>query len=653
MQLFKFKKKSKEVQDIDLNKLERESNTRQLEELPNILMTIYLACFTIFQIYSSISGTIPVQILRMSHLGFVIPACFWLYPASIKDDSNKLTLLDSILGFVFLGVVTYYLLNYNALIDRIGSYNSLDLIVGALGLILLLEACRRSVGLPIVIIALVFIVYVFFGQYFPGFLNHKGYSMNRVISQLFYSTEGIIGTPIGVCATFVFLFILFGSFLENTGIGLFFNDLSNAIAGSKPGGPAKVAIISSGLQGTVSGSSISNVMGTGAFTIPMMKSLGYEPEFAAGVEAAASTGGQIMPPIMGAAAFLIAETIGVNYFDVAKSGIIPAFLFFAGIYIMVHLTAKKEKLVGLPKDEIPSIKMLLAKKGHLILPLLVIVVLLAMKYTITRSVLWAILAAIIAPYLRRNTRVPFEKILSCFINGAKGILSVSCACAVAGIIVGVVTMSGLGLTLGGGLLSLTKGLLIPTLFFTMVTSIILGMGLPTTANYLITSTIAAPIIIKLGIPILPAHLFVFYFGIMSDITPPVALAAYAGAAIAKANPFKTGVYATKLAIAGFLVPYIFVLNPQMLLIDVTALGIIQIVITSLIGMLGVSSSLTGYLITNNKWFESAILSIGGLLMVYPGTITDLVGISLILSAYLMQKRRFKIESTVSLETNQS
>lgn len=465
--------------------------------------------------------------------------------------------------------------------------------------------------------------------------------MNRVVSQLFYSTEGIIGTPLGVCATFVFLFILFGAFLENTGIGLFFNDLSNAIAGSKPGGPAKVAIISSGLQGTVSGSSISNVMGTGAFTIPMMKSLGYEPEFAAGVEAAASTGGQIMPPIMGAAAFLIAETIGVSYFDIAKAAIIPAFLYFAGIYITVSLTAKKDKLVGLPKDQIPSIMTLLRQKGHLVTPLVIIVALLALKFTITRAVLWAILAAILVPFLRKDTRVPLRDIASCFVNGAKGILSVSCACAVAGIIVGVVTMSGLGLTLGSGLLSLTKGLLVPTLFFTMITCIILGMGVPTTANYLITSTIAAPIIIRLGIPILPAHLFVFYFGIMSDITPPVALAAYAGAAIAKANPFKTGVYATKLAIAGFLVPYIFVLNPQMLLIDVTIVGMLQLLVTALIGMFGISSALSGFLLRKNKWYENFPLFLGGILMIYPGAMTDLAGTALVLSILLLQKGSLK------------
>lgn len=624
--------------DFDIRSLEKESNTRSLTGIANTLIIIYLTCFTIFQIYSSLMGTVPVQILRMTHLGFAIPLCYWLYPINNKGRYDRISYIDLFLGFTYVGIVIYYLLNFERLIERIGFYTSIDLIIGALGVLLILEACRRVVGAPIVVIASFFLVYARYGNYFPGFLQHKGYSVNRIISQLFFSTEGVIGTPLGVCATFVFLFILFGTFLEKTGIGLFFNDLANSIAGSKPGGPAKVAVISSALEGTVSGSSISNVMGSGAFTIPMMKSLGYKPEFAAAVEAAASTGGQIMPPIMGAAAFLIAEIIGMKYFDVAKAAIVPALLYFAGIYIMISITAKKEKLIGLPKDQLPNLKKLLKERGHLVTPLIMIILFLALGFTITRAALWAIVATIIVPYLRKETRIPIRDIIQCFTLGAKGILSVSSACAVAGIIVGVVTMSGLGLKIGGGLLELTQGLLIPTLFFTMITSLVLGMGVPTTANYLITSTIAAPILIKLGVPILSAHLFVFYFGILSDITPPVALAAYAGAAIAKANPFRTGVMATKLAVAGFLVPYMLVLNPQMILIDVTFLGIIQIILTSLVGMLGVGSALMGYLIRPNRVFESILLFTGGLLMVYPGSITDLIGFFMILTIFLIQRK---------------
>ncbi len=633
------KKKTSTIEDIDLSKLDKETNVRHLIGLPHILTTIYLVSFTLFQLYASITGTIPVQVLRMTHLGFAIPLCYWLYPSTSKSRMDRLNILDIILGCSFLGIVIYYLVNFNALLERVGSYTSLDLILGGIGILLVMEACRRVVGAPIVIIATIFLIYAYFGNAFPGFLYHKGYSVSRLISQLFYSTEGIIGSPLGVSATFVFLFILFGAFLEKTGIGNFFNDFSNGIAGSKPGGPAKVAVISSALEGTISGSSISNVMGSGAFTIPMMKSLGYKPEFAGAVEAAASTGGQIMPPIMGAAAFLISEMLGIKYFDVAKAAALPALLYFVGIYIMVDFTAKKEKLVGLPKDQMPSVKLLFKERGHLIIPLVIIITFLSVGFTITRAALWGIVATIFVPNLRKNTRVPLKNIAVCIVNGAKGILGVSCACSVAGIIVGVVTMSGLGLKLGEGLLGLTQGLLLPTLFFTMITSIILGMGVPTTANYLITSTIAAPILIKMGVPILSAHLFVFYFGILSDITPPVALAAYAGAAIAKANPFKTGVNATKLAIAAFIIPYIFVLSPQMLLIDVTIIGMIQVIVSSIIGMVSIGAALVHYLVTDTKWYEDIALGLGGLMLVYPEPISDIVGLAIIGFIYLMQKKK--------------
>lgn len=639
MALFNKKNLSKTPQDIDLSTLEKEKSIRRLTGIPNVIITIYMVLFTCFQIYSSIIGTVPTQLLRMIHLGFVIPLCYWLYPATVKGSRDKMNYLDIILGLVFLGIVFYYLYNFKVLLERVGMYNTVDIILGGIGIIMILEACRRVVGAPIVIIASIFLVYAYFGKLFPGFLHHKGYSVNRLISQLFYSTEGIIGTPLGVCATFVFLFILFGSFLEKTGIGQFFNDFSNAIAGSKPGGPAKVAVISSALEGTISGSSISNVMGSGAFTIPMMKSLGYKPEFAGAVEAAASTGGQIMPPIMGAAAFLIAEILGIRYFDVAKAAVLPALLYFTGIYTMIDLTAKKEKLVGLSKDEMPNLGELIKEKGHLIIPLIIIIAFLSTGFTITRAALWAIVATIIVPNIRKGTRIPIREMAVCLINGAKGILSVSCACSTAGIIVGIVTMSGLGLKLGEGLLSLTKGHLMPTLFFTMVTSLILGMGVPTTANYLITSTIAAPILVRLGIPLLPSHLFVFYFGILSDITPPVALAAYAGAAIAKANPFKTGVIASKLAVAGFLVPYMFVLNSQMLLIDVSFFGMIQVIATSIIGMIGIGSALTGYLLTDTAWYERIVLVISGILLVYPGYTADVLGGVIFCIIYMLQKKK--------------
>lgn len=615
--------------DALLADIDKESAYRRLSGSWHLIITVLLIAFSIFQLGTSILGTLPAQLQRMVHLGFVMLLGFWLYPATSKGDRNKMHPLDFVLGLAFVGIAGYYIVNYKDLVARSGAYTTLDLIIGAIGIVLVLEACRRIVGIPIVVIASLFILYAYFGPYMPGFMNHRGYGISRIISHLFYTTEGIMGMPLGLCATFIFLFILFGSFLEKTGIGQFFIDLSNGIAGFSAGGPAKVAVLTSALQGTVSGSSVSNTVTTGSFTIPLMKSLGYSPEFAGAVEAAASTGGQIMPPIMGAAAFLIAEAVGVNYFDVAKAAIIPAILYFSGIWIMVHLEAKKLGLKGVPREKLPKIWPLLRDKGHLLLPLVAIVALLIMGKTPTFSALGGIAASIVVPYLRKSTWVPFKEVASALVSGAKNTIGVACACGVAGIIVGVVTLTGLGLKLGEGLFSLTGGLILPTLFFTMITSLVLGMGVPTTANYLITSVIAAPIIMKLGVPALAAHMFAFYFGILADITPPVALAAYAGSAISGGNAFKTGCNATKLAIGAFIIPYIFVLSPELILIDTVWYEVIQIICTSLIGMLGVSACMTGYLMGKTAWWERILLLAGGLMLIIPGLITDLCGIGLV------------------------
>lgn len=631
--------------EIDISRLEKESNTRTYTGPLKYFIALYLLCFTLFQLYTSIVGTVQPQIIRMVHLAFAIPLSYILYPATSRGSKNRMSFLDVLLALAFLGVAGYYLFNYYELIDRIGFYTTTDIIVGAIGVLLIMEACRRVVGWPIVFIASLFILYAFFGRSMPGFLNHRGYSVKRVVAQLFFSTEGVIGSPLGVCASYVFLFILFGAFLEKTGIGQFFTDIANALAGGVAGGPAKVAVITSALQGTVSGSSVSNTVSTGSFTIPLMKSLGYRPEFAAAVEAAASTGGQIMPPIMGAAAFLISEIVGVSYIEVVKAAAIPAVLYFSGIWIMVHLEAKKRGLRGLPKDQIPHAGTLLRKKGHLLLPLIAIMAFLVMGFTTTRAALWGIVTAVAAPYLRKDTRVSLADIASSLIIGARNILGVSCACSTAGVIVGVVTMTGIGLKLGEGLTALTAGMVIPTLFFTMITSIVLGMGVPTTANYLITATIAAPIVVKLGVPVLAAHLFSFYFGILSDVTPPVALAAYAGSAIAKSNPFKTGVIATKLAVAAFLVPYMFALNPSLILLNTTLPEVIVISVTSITGMIGIGAALTGYFVTDTKWYEQIPLGLGGMMLVYPGAVTDVIGVSLVAAIWLEQKLRIKRQSS--------
>lgn len=631
----------KEIDEI-MAKYDRGSAYRNLQGIARYATAAIAIIFSLFQLYTALFGTFPAQLQRSVHLGFVLLLAFLLYPATSKSSKKELPILDIVLGVIGACVAGYLVWNYRALIDRSGAYTAVDIIIGVIGILLVMEICRRAVGMPILIIACVFIAYAYLGPYMPGFLNHRGYSFKRIVSHLFFTTEGILGIPLGVCSTFIFLFILFGAFLEKTGIGKFFIDISNAIAGFAAGGPAKVAVLTSALEGTVSGSSVSNTVGSGSFTIPMMKSLGYKPEFAAAVEAAASTGGQIMPPIMGAAAFLMAETLGISYMQVAKAAIIPALLYFAGIWIMVHFEAKKLGMRGLNKDELPKLWNVLKERGHLILPLIAIIYFLAEGSTPIKAAMYGIIFSIVASVIKKSTRMSFRDFIDALEIGARNILSVAIACAVAGIIIGVVTLTGLGLKMATGLLGISGGIKILTLFFTMIASLILGMGVPTTANYLITSTITAPAVVQLGVPILAAHMFTFYFGIVADITPPVALAAYAGSAIAKSNPFKTGLTATKLAIAAFIIPYIFVYSPSLLLIDTTPLHVVQIIITSLVGMLGIGAAMEGYFLTHAGWLERILFLTGGLMLIDPGLVTDLIGAGLIAVTLLWQYKKVRM-----------
>ena len=453
-----------------------------------------------------------------------------------------------------------------------------------------------------------------------------------------------MGVPLGACSTFIFLFILFGALLEKTGIGQFFIDTCNAIAGSASGGPAKVAVLTSALLGTVSGSSVSNTVGSGSFTIPMMKRLGYKSEFAGAVEAAASTGGQLMPPIMGAAAFLMAESLGLPYITIVKASIIPALLYFAGIFITVHLEAHKLGLKGLPREQLPKILPLLLKKGYMILPLVIIVVYLCMGRTavyaafmgIACCMLIGLITSIVDVLAGRQASFGVKDLLEVTTAAARNIISVAIACAMAGIIIGIVTLTGIGLKFGAGLISISGGVAIITLVLTMISSIILGMGAPTTANYLITSTITAGAIIGLGFQPLAAHMFAFYFGIIADITPPVALAAIAGAAIAKGKPIKTAFNATKLAIGAFIIPYVFVFNPQMLMIDTSFLSALPIAVTALIGMFGISAALEGYAFRNSSIIERILFAAAGIMCILPNSFTDFIGIFLLIGLIVFQ-----------------
>lgn len=622
-------------------KYDKESDHRHLGGAGRIAVGALAVAFSLFQLYTGIFGVLDAQIQRAIHLAFGLALVYLLFPARKSWSRSQLHWFDCLLAILAVATPLYIVFSYQDLVMRAGIVTSTDFLVGGVGILFVMEAARRVVGWPIVIVATLFIGYAFAGPYLPGAFAHQGTTFSGLIGHLYYTTEGIFGIPLGVSATFIFLFILFGAYLEKTGLGKFFIDLANAIAGWASGGPAKVAVLSSGLMGTVSGSSVGNVAGTGSLTIPMMKKLGYKPEFAGAVEAAASTGGQLMPPIMGAAAFLMAEFVGTPYVNVVKAAAIPALLYFTGIWIGVHLEAKKLGLKGIPRNELPKIGHILADRGHLALPLIVIVYLLVTGATPMRAALWAIALAIGASMLRSSTRISFKDIIVGLEEGARSALGVVIACATAGIIIGVVTKTGLGLKLGSALIDLAHGQLLPTLFFTMITSIILGMGVPTTANYVITSTIAAPTLVQLGVPILAAHMFVFYFGIIADVTPPVALAAFAGAGIAKGDPMKTGVNASKLAIAAFLIPYIFVLSPSLLLIDTTLPKVLMMICTSLIGMTAIAASLAGYLITTVKWHERILLFIGGIMMIDPNLLTDIIGVGLLLIAIVMQKVRAK------------
>ncbi len=623
----KFESLSQEQQEELLEKYDPESGSRKLTGIFGWIVFLGLLSFSLFQLYTGIFGILTAQLQRSIHLGFALALIFLLFPArKTKGKKHKVAWYDVILAIASVAVGAYWPLMIDELVLRVGMLTDMDFYIGLLAIVLVLEATRRAVGLPITIIAGLFLAYAVYGPYMPSFLAHRGLSLERLVQTMFYTTEGILGTPLGVSSTYIFLFLLFGAFLVKTGVGQYFNDLAVSIAGKRVGGPAKVAIFSSALQGTISGSSVANVVTSGSFTIPMMKKLGYKKDFAGAVEAAASTGGQLMPPIMGAAAFLMVEFIGgITYWEIAKAAAIPALLYFAGIWIMTHFEAKRLGLRGLKDEEMPNRKEVL-KKFYLLTPIIAVIVLMTSGMTVTRAALLSILVAIIVGAINKETRVGIRGIIEALVDGARTALGVAAATAAAGIIVGVVTKTGLGLKLANGLLDLAGGALIPTLMLTMLAAIVLGMGSPTTANYVITSTIAAPAIILLGVPDLSAHLFVFYFGIIADITPPVALAAFAAAGVSGGEPIRTGVQSAKLAIAAFIIPYMFVLSPELLMIDTTWTYLIWVIFSALAGMMAIGAGVIGYWMRKLFWWERILGIVGGILLIYPEGVTDIIGL---------------------------
>ncbi len=649
MLLFGKKKAAETNEPMDLDavmkKFDRESNVRIWEGAPKIVVNCLLAAFAIFCVVEILLLKRLEEHRLTTFVAFITMLGYIVFPARKGVQKvNYMPWYDVVL--MVLGTAAFLYFDFNAMeiIQQGSKFELYQIIIGIVGIISVTEVCRRSVGLPIVIVAACFVIYAMvFGLQNPSFMK----KLNYLVRNLFYTKEGILSTPINACSKFIVIFIIFGAFLERSGIADFFIKISNAIVGGFSGGPAKVAVVASALEGMVSGSSVANTVGSGSVTIPLMKRTGYKPEFAAAAEASASTGGQIMPPIMGAAAFLMADFIGVPYSNLVVRAILPAVLYFAGIFIAVHLEAKKEGLRGLTKEELPRIKPLL-KDTYLLIPLFLLIYLVSssifsIQFAAAISIGAVIIVSIVSNLINKKgitfvqlIKTLFKNIFESFAAGGQGTITVAAACAVAGIISGIITMTGLANILFNGIVALASGKVIIALFLTMICCIILGMGVPTTANYCIMAATCAPILIRMGVPQIAAHFFVFYFGIVADLTPPVALAAYAGAAIAQANPMKTAVTATKLAIGAFIVPYVFALNPAMLLIDTTAIDVVLICITSLIGMFAVSSALEGYLLHKMSWYERIVNVVGGLLLIYPGLTTDLIGLALVVAVIAIQ-----------------
>ena len=643
--------------DLDevMRKYDRESATRIWEGTPKIIITVIMTFFSLYCLYMTLFSTALPEVRLTLFVGCIIILGFLTYPAKKGHVKvNSLPWYDIVLMLVGSACFFYFAINAFTLIQLATRIEPIHVIIGVIGILVLIELCRRCVGIPILCVVAALLIYTFYNQlsYNPSFFN----ALKNVVYKLFYTTSGVIGTPINVCFTYIVLFIIFGAFLERTGIASFFIDFANRVAGWSSGGPAKVAVISSALCGMVSGSSVGNTVTTGSVTIPMMKKTGYKPEFAGAVEAAASTGGQIMPPIMGAAAFLMAEYMDLPYAEVAVKAILPAILYFSGIFIAVHLEAKKLGLQGIPRTELPKWGYLL-RNLYLILPLVLLVWLVSSgAKTMATSAAISILASfvigfihLLATNLRQMNGQGFGKILWLTVKasllsavdalaaGAKGAITVAVACAMAGMIAGCITVTGLASILINAIVQMAGDATMIGLLLTMICCIILGMGVPTTANYCIMASTCAPILIQLGFSPVAAHFFVFYFGIVADITPPVALAAYAGSAIAKSNPMKTGINATKLAIAAFIVPYIFAYNPSMLFVgNVEWYDVLLISVTALLGLFGIAAALNGHLYRKIPMVLRLALVAGGLGMMIPGLTSDLIGLAVVAAVVVFQ-----------------
>lgn len=623
------------MNEADVNSLvekyDSESRYRRLTGWQGLFITVWLAAMSLFHLYTAGIATMPITIQRAIHLTFAIVAVFILFPASPKSSKVKTPWYDWILAAAAGCVVGYIIFAFNDIARRGAEPLEYEIYLGIAAILLVLEAGRRVVGNVLPCMSILFLLYCYFGNYVPGMFQIRGYSLSRIIQHMYLTPEGIFGLALGVSATFVIVFIIFGAYLGQSGGAKFFNELALAIAGSKPGGPAKVAVVASGLLGTINGSSVANVATTGTFTIPLMKKVGYMPHYAGAVEACASTGGQLMPPIMGAGAFIMSEFLSISYLSIAAAAIIPALIYYIAIFTNVHIRARKRRLEGIPKSDLPSVREVMKKDGHLLIPVIVVIVTLLMKYTPLRAGFIGVISVIIVSSLKKNTRMTIKDNINALVEGARGALGVALACALVGFIVGTSSLTSLGLTISNNIIEISGGHLLLTLMMAMVACLVLGMGLPTTANYIVCSTIIAPALIGMDVLPLAAHLFVFYFGIMADLTPPVCLAAFTGAGIAGASPAKTGFTATKIALASYLLPYCFVYNPMLLLQNVQIVELVVLVASAVLGVITLACAFEGWFKRDLAIYERAIVGVLAFVAIYPDfwiSIVAMVGIIL-------------------------
>jgi TRAP transporter 4TM/12TM fusion protein len=627
-----------------LAKYDPEFAFRKLKGGWPVVITLICVVWSLGQLYTAAFGIFPSTLQRAPHVGLALVLVYILYAARRTGKSEAVPWFDWVCILASAAVAFYHVVFYEELIYKAGDYNRLDFFVSLIAVLLVVEASRRIAGVVITSLALTFLVYAYAGPHLPGFLAHPGFTVERIVTFQWLSTEGILGIPIDVSSTFIFLFMLFAAFLKKSGIGDWLTGVAVGVTGAAPGGPAKAAVVSSALLGTISGSSVANVVGAGSVTIPLMKSIGYRYQFAGAVEAAASIGGQIMPPIMGAAAFVMTEFLNIPYSKIALAAVIPALFYFTGIYISVHLEAKRAGLSGMPRELLPDWRHLLKTRWTMALPIVGIIVALERGYTPMLAALFGLFLVIGVSYLHADTRLGVRSLIRGLEDGARAALPVIIACATAGIIVGVITLSGLGLKMAGGIVDLAGGNVYLTLVLTMISSLILGMGVPTTANYIIQATISAPALIQVGIQPLAAHLFVFYFGIIADITPPVALAAFAASGIAKSDPFKTGFEAFKLGFAAYIVPYVFVMFPSLLWVQFSLAGFAEGFLTTLFGIFAIGACSTGYLHRPCARWERVLLLIAGFALVSPRLEWEIPGAVVLAAIYLYQRFAAKREA---------